>query len=109
MVENNVFLSDPNSKVTWNHNEIRKWVEKHGGKPAVFDDPSAGADKLGIRIDFKSRENFKFMHDAVEVKEISWKKFFEIFDKRKLAFIYKDKDEPRDITMAYKLIPRKNI
>ncbi len=104
-----MFFSNPDDKVTWDHKEIIKWAENHHGRPAVFDDPNAGADKLGIRIDFGGKNDERFMNDAVQTKEVSWKDFFKIFDRRKLAFIYKQKDEPKDITMAYKLIPRKNL
>jgi hypothetical protein len=108
MIKKIMFIN-PDDKVTWDHREIKKWVEKHGGKPSIFNDPNAGADKLGIRIDFQGKSDEKFMNDAVQTKEVTWVDFFKIFDKRNLAFIYKQKNEPKDVTMAYKLIPRKNL
>jgi hypothetical protein len=109
MAEEEIVLSDPSNRITWSHEEIKNWIERHNGKPAIFDDPTSESDKIGIRIDFEGKEDEKYMESGVKTEIVEWEKFFEIFDKRKLAFIYNDQKEPRDVTMAYLLVPRKNL
>jgi hypothetical protein len=111
MVNNSDFETsflEENGKITWNHQEIKKWAEKHNGKPAVFDDPNALGDKLGIRIDFKGKRDERYMSVDVKTRLVTWKRFFEIFDRRNLAFVYNEKNEPVDKTLAYIFINRKN-
>lgn len=71
--------------VTTNHEEIRRWAEQRGGKPARViggpDDDGTG----GIRIDFPGEI---IGEEALE--EISWAEFFENFEKQKLAFFYQE-------------------
>lgn len=68
--------------VTTNHEEIRRWAEQRGGKPArvIGDQEDDGTG--GIRIDFPGE-----VGDEV-LEEISWAEFFERFEKQKLAFFY---------------------
>ena len=41
------------STTTTDHDEIRRWVEEHGGKPASVKGTEGGGDELGVlRIDF---------------------------------------------------------
>ena len=65
---------------TTDHEEIRRWVEERGGRPARV----RGSGKGGIlRIDFGEPEE--------SLEEISWDEFFKIFDENNLAFLYQDK------------------
>ncbi len=68
-------------KIT-NHNEIRRWAESRGGRPAVVKDT---VDRQGggvLRFDFAEKDE--------ELEEIPWDKFFEIFDKNGLALLEQD-------------------
>ena len=68
------------AKKTTDHEEIRRWVEERGGRPARV----SGSGKGGIlRIDFGEPEE--------SLEEISWDEFFKIFDENNLAFLYQDK------------------
>jgi len=73
------------SKTTTSHEEIRKWVEERGGKPATVrgtgDDGEAGI----LRIDFPGYSG----GDSLE--EITWEEFFQKFDESNLQFLYQDK------------------
>lgn len=109
LIMQDITLLDPNTKVTTNKNEIKDWINRHGGRPAVFDDPGATGDLIGIRIDFPGKKDERFMREAVKTEGVTWNKFFEIFNKRQLAFVYNTSNEPDDLTLAYKFIPRKNI
>jgi hypothetical protein len=72
------------SETTTDHDAIRKWAEKHKGKPAAVARTHEEDDVGIIRIMFPSAPNSH--HDALT--EISWDEFFEEFDKRKLALIF---------------------
>lgn len=100
---------DPRVKITTNHDEIIKWANKHGGFPTIFDDPTAREDKVGLRLDFQGKRDEKYMNEAIIGKHVVWEDFFELFEKIDLAFMYRTEDEPEDITLAYKLIPRSFI
>jgi hypothetical protein len=60
---------------TTDHEEIRAWVERQGGRPAQV----AGTGGM-LRIDFGEPEE--------RLEPIEWDRFFEIFDQRHLAFLY---------------------
>jgi hypothetical protein len=86
-------------KTTISHNEIRLWIQNHGGKPAVVrDDSLANEDTLTIAFD-----------DApADVSEISWGEFFDRFETRRLALRY-PVDEPEKGPRDYSLISRDKI
>jgi hypothetical protein len=73
-------MTDHDSKTTTDHDTIRTWAEARDGRPARVADTG---DEGGIlRIDFKEPD------DGLE--EIDWDTFFEVFEDRKLAFLYQD-------------------
>ena len=74
------------SVITTNHDEIRKWVEDRGGRPAIVKGTEKGDSAL-LRIDYPGYSG----EDTLE--EIEWDEFFEIFDSNKLAFLYQDSTE----------------
>lgn len=70
---------------TVDHDEIRKWVEDRGGRPAKVKG-TAGPGGPGIlRIDFGEPE------DSLET--ISWEEFFDTFEERQLAFLHQDETD----------------
>jgi len=73
------------SKVTTDHDQIRKWVESRGGHPAAVKRTDHG-EKLGIlRIDFPG------FSGADSLEHVDWDRWFETFDQKGLAFLYQDK------------------
>jgi hypothetical protein len=73
------------SKVTTDHDEIRRWVEERGGRPAVVKATRGKGDDVGIlRIDFPG-----FSGEGT-LEPISWEEFFEKFDREGLAFVYQE-------------------
>jgi hypothetical protein len=74
------------SEVTTDHKAIRRWAERHGGKPAAVASTHAGGDVGIIRIMFPKSPQSE--HSNLE--EISWEEFFEEFEKRSLALVYDD-------------------
>src|SRR5437879_5382157 len=72
------------TKVTTDHEEIRRWAEKQGGKPAAVKRTHRRGDVGIIRIMFPDAEQSE--HD--QLKEISWDEFFREFEEAKLALVY---------------------
>jgi len=93
-------MASAESKVTTNHDEIKKWVEARGGHPArvkgTGDDEGSGV----LRIDYPgfSGEN--------RLEEISWEEFFETFEASNLAFLYQDQTRDGEESRFSKLIER---
>jgi hypothetical protein len=73
------------AKTTTNHDEIRKWVEKRGGHPAVVasTESRSGNDGL-LRIDYDEPGG----NDDDRLHRTTWDEFFDIFDRNDLAFLY---------------------
>ena len=72
------------SEITTDHETIRKWATKHGGKPAAVAATHDEGDVGIIRIMFpKSKQS-----EHAGLQEISWDEFFEEFDSRGLALAY---------------------
>ena len=70
------------TKVTTNHDAIRRWVEAKGGCPAHVKGTQRGGAPGVLRVDFPG-------YSGVETLEkISWDEWFKAFDKKKLAFVY---------------------
>jgi hypothetical protein len=74
------------SKTTTDHEEIRRWAERHGGKPAAVKSTHREDDPGIIRIMFPKAPHSE--HDNLE--EISWDEFFKKFDENDLALIYEE-------------------
>jgi hypothetical protein len=75
------------AEVITDHDEIRKWAERHGGKPAAVDRTHQGDDGGIIRIMFPKAPHSEHSH----LVEISWNEFFKEFEERKLALLYDPK------------------
>ncbi|MGE5537837.1 MAG: hypothetical protein ACM30I_04415 [Gemmatimonas sp.] len=74
------------AKTTTDHNEIRRWAERHGGKPADVKSTARKDDPGIIRIMFPKAPHSE--HESLQ--EISWDEFFEKFDEKRLALIYEE-------------------
>lgn len=75
------------AKTTTNHDEIRRWAETHGGRPARVRSTGEKADPGILRFDFGTPED--------DLEEISWEEFFEKFEKNDLALLYQDEGDSR--------------
>lgn len=88
------------SKTTTEHEEIRRWVEAHDGRPASVK-RTAGKDDVGmIRIDFPGYSG------EGTLEEISWDSWFEKFDESNLAFLYQEHRADGGDSRFCKLISR---
>jgi hypothetical protein len=83
------------AKTTTDHGTIRRWVEKHGGRPSRVKKTGNKSDPGILRFDFGEKEE--------SLEEISWDEFFEKFEENDLALLYQDEGDSR----FNKLIDRK--
>jgi len=67
---------------TTNHDEIRKWVEAHGGCPARVKRTGRGSDMGVLRIDYPG------FSGQQTLETISWDDWFAAFEENNLAFVY---------------------
>jgi hypothetical protein len=90
------------AQVTTDHDEIRKWAEARGGKPAAVKATHRGKDSGIIRVIFPEAPNAN--DDSLE--EISWDEFFRKFDEAELALVYQDRTSGGEKSLFNKLIGR---
>lgn len=90
------------SRTTTDHEEIRRWAEERGGKPACVQG-TGGKDDVGmIRIEFPGKPGA----NDDKLQEIGWDEFFEKFDERELALIYQDRNAEGQKSNFNKLVSR---
>ena len=74
---------------TIDHDEIRRWVEQRGGKPAHVKRTTDGGDPGVLRIDFPG-----FSGEGT-LEELAWDEWLDWFDRNELAFLYQDEPKSR--------------
>jgi hypothetical protein len=93
-------MADSESKTTTDHDEIRRWAEERGGRPATVKGTESGGEETGVlRIDFPGGEE-----DRLE--EISWDEWFDKFDSENLAFLYQEQVKSGEESRFFKLVNR---
>lgn len=88
-------------KATTDHDEIRAWIEKHGGVPVVVRGTTNG-DQFGVL-------SIHFGSEDPDLEQISWEDFFDRFDGENLIFRYNNFVIPGEEELAYSLAYRNNI
>ena len=87
------------AKTTTDHEEIRQWVEKRDGQPAIV----KGTERRGsalLRIDYPGYSGEETL------ESIEWDEFFEIFDENNLAFLYQEKTADGGMSRFSKFVNR---
>jgi hypothetical protein len=90
------------AQVTTDHDEIRKWAEARGGKPAAVKATHHGRDAGVIRLMFPHAPN----HNDDALEEISWDEFFRKFDDSKLALLHQETRADGGKSLFNKLVSR---
>ena len=88
------------STTTTDHDEIRRWVEARGGKPARVKETGSNGDPGVLRIDFPGRG------DDERLEHISWEEWFDAFEENGLAFLHQDETADGDESRFNKLVSR---
>ena len=92
------------SRVTTNHEEIRRWAATRCGTPAVIVRPKSSDDDAGhICIYFPHNRN----EGALD--EISWEDWFKKFDAAKLALLYQENTAGGERSNFNKLVSRQTV
>jgi hypothetical protein len=93
-------MSQASSKTTTDHKKIKQWAEERGGKPCIVKGTADKNDEGGLlRLNFPG-----YAEDNLE--EISWDKFFEIFDSRNLQFLYQEETSGGNESRFFKFISK---
>lgn len=77
-------MARQHSITTTNHNVIRRWAEKRNARPARVRGTGRRGDAGIIRLDFPGYRG------ARRLEEISWKEWFNTFDRNNLALVYQN-------------------
>lgn len=88
------------TKVTTDHETIRKWIEDRGGKPASVKATAGKEDPGLLRIDFPGYGS------SDSLQAVSWDDFFAKFDEKKLAFMYQDQMKSGKESRFFKFVSR---
>ena len=93
-------MASSETKTTIDHDEIRRWVEEHDGKPASVRGTEDGDSAGVLRIDFPGGAG----DDRLE--PISWDDWFQKFDDEGLAFLYQERKASGEDSTFFKLVNR---
>ena len=85
------------SKVTTDHEEIKRWVEARGGQPARVEGTNV------LRIDYPG-----FSGEGT-LEPISWAELFEVFDENNLAFLYQEETKDGGESRFSKFVDRDSV
>jgi len=88
------------TRTTTDHDEIRRWVEEHDGRPVTVTD-TGDADEAGVlRFDFPGGAG------ADQLVEISWDTWFAKFEENELALLYQEHKASGEDSTFFKLVRR---
>lgn len=88
------------SKTTKDHDEIRKWAEARGAKPAQVKGTGKKDEPGILRFEFPNAPS----HNDSKLEPISWEEFFEKFDENDLELVYQDKTADGEASNFNKLV-----
>jgi hypothetical protein len=88
------------SQTLTDHEEIRRWAEERGAKPACVKGTGDKGDVGMIRLDFPG------FSGEQSLQEISWDEWFESFDENELALIVQERTAAGEKSNFNKLISR---
>jgi len=91
-------MANSGSKSTVTPLKIRQWAEQRDGKPAIVKDSDKNGGGL-LRINFPG-----YAEDNLE--EISWDRFFTIFEDSKLKFLYQEETKDGETSRFSKFVSR---
>lgn len=93
-------MSQAESKVTFDHDEIRRWAEQRNAAPACVRGTGGKHDIGMIRLDFPGYSG------ETSLEHISWDEWFKKFDERNLALLYQETTASGEKSNFNKLVSR---
>lgn len=90
------------SRTTTDHDDIRRWVEAHDGRPATVKGTADGGEPGVLRIDFPGGAG------EDRLQPIDWDEWFAKFDEEDLAFLYQERKADGEDSTFFKLVRREN-
>jgi hypothetical protein len=91
------------TKVTTDHETIRRWAEERDGVPATVRGTESDGEPGVLRIDFPGGAG----EDRLE--HISWDEWFQKFDEKNLAFVYQERKADGEPSTFFKLVSRDSV
>jgi hypothetical protein len=88
------------ANTTTNHEEIKRWAEERGAKPACVKGTGNKGDVGMLRLDFPGYGG----EDSLQ--QISWEEWFRKFDERKLALLHQEQTADGKKSNFNKLVNR---
>lgn len=88
------------SKITADHEVIRKWAEERGGVPSKVKGTGVEGVAPIIRFDFPQAG------PSANLESLGWEDFFKIFEDRKLAFLYQEMTKKGETSRFNKFVSR---
>ena len=85
---------DYEAKRTCDHDTIRRWAEKRGGRPTMVEGTQI------LRIDFDDPDGSK----DEKLVPVSWDEFLRVFDERGLEFLYQEHTQDGHISRFNKFV-----
>lgn len=78
------------TRTTTDHDEIRRWVEEHDGRPVTVRGTASGGEAAGVlRIDFPGGASSGGEDDRLV--PVEWDEWFAKFDEENLAFLHQER------------------
>ena len=88
------------TRTTTDHDEIRRWVEDHDGRPVHVRSSGGGDDPGVLRIDFPGGTGDE------RFEELDWDEWFQKFDESNLALLYQEHKADGSDSTFNKLVDR---
>jgi hypothetical protein len=85
---------------TVDHDEIRRWVESHDGRPVTVRGTEEGDEAGVLRFDFPGGAG------SDRLEEISWEEWFAKFEDSNLALLYQQHKASGEDSTFFKLVSR---
>jgi hypothetical protein len=93
-------MATSQSTTTTDHDEIRRWAEERGGRPARVKGTGDGSDPGILRIDFPGGAGEE------SLEQIDWDEWFEKFDENGLAAVLQERKDDGEPSTFIKLVKR---
>jgi hypothetical protein len=89
-------VANTSSRVTTDHDAIRRWAEERGAKPVLA--ARSACKSASVRLEFPGSRD-------TTLREIGWDEWFQRFDKGKLALLYQQQTADGEHSNFCEIVP----